>query len=429
VAGPIADFSHQAWVAVGDTVRFDGTVSTSSDNITAYRWRIQGDTLKQGDSLEVERIGAKVTHQFSKPGVYPVTLTVTTDAKTACNQASITKVVRVNAPPTLAANVPQAVAVGERFLLDASQSFDPDGIVTKYEWKADGKPIGTTPKVAHVFEKPGNHQIEVTITDDSPTRTKSVTQVFNVFANAAPKPEIVLPSPIYENERIALVPRPLQDADGDTLRFSWLIDGKLYKDELVQFSAGRHLIQLNADDQRNLLNSRDSLLKEVQVLPPPPFPTSLPKHIVQGTTIDLRKVFEQHKIGFVSSSFIAPTFQATVLGKQELKLGWQPRNEILKTEVYPLTVWESLKFLEQPAPLRLIWNPANPTTILTAPSVNRPDEWKVIYKWTKGRQVLGFGKTLEVPLRKGENVFTVEASEEGVEGSKAITTTVVVITQ
>jgi hypothetical protein len=43
--------------------------------------------------------------------------------------------------------------------------------------------------------------------------------------------------------------------------------------------------------------------------------------------------------------------------------------------------------------------------------------------------VLGFGKTLEVPLRKGENVFTVEASEEGVEGSKAITTTVVVITQ
>jgi FOG: PKD repeat len=220
VAGPIADFSHQAWVAVGDTVRFDGTVSTSSDNITAYRWRIQGDTLKQGDSLEVERIGAKVTHQFSKPGVYPVTLTVTTDAKTACNQASATKFVRVNAPPTLAANVPQAVAVGERFLLDASQSFDPDGIVTKYEWKADGKPIGTTPKVAHVFEKPGNHQIEVTITDDSPTRTKSVTQVFNVFANAAPKPEIVLPSPIYDNERIALVPRPLQDADGDTLRFS-----------------------------------------------------------------------------------------------------------------------------------------------------------------------------------------------------------------
>jgi hypothetical protein len=129
---------------------------------------------------------------------------------------------------------------------------DPDGIIVKYEWKADGKPIGTTPKVAHVFEKPGNHQIEVTITDDSPTRTKSVTQVFNVFANAAPKPEIVLPSPIYENERIALVPKPLQDADGDTLRFSWLIDGKPYKDEFVQFPAGRHLIQLNADDQRNL---------------------------------------------------------------------------------------------------------------------------------------------------------------------------------
>jgi hypothetical protein len=43
--------------------------------------------------------------------------------------------------------------------------------------------------------------------------------------------------------------------------------------------------------------------------------------------------------------------------------------------------------------------------------------------------VLGFGKTLEVPLRKGENVFTVEASEEGVEGSKAITTEITVTTE
>ncbi|RFM25170.1 MAG: hypothetical protein D0433_01925, partial [Candidatus Thermochlorobacter aerophilum] len=219
------------------------------------------------------------------------------------------------------------------------------------------------------------------------------------------------------------------DADGDTLRFSWFIDGKPYSDEFVQFSAGRHLVQLNADDQRNLANSRDSLLMEIQVLPPPPFPTTLPKHIIQGAVIDLRKAFEQDKIGFVSSSFIAPTFQANAMGTQELKLGWQPRQEILKVETYSLSVLEPLKFLEQPTPVKLIWNPANPTTILTAPKVNRPDEWKVIYKWTKGKQVLGFGKTLEVPLRKGENVFTVEASEEGVEGSKAITTTVVVITQ
>jgi hypothetical protein len=254
-------------------------------------------------------------------------------------------------------------------------------------------------------------------------------QLFNVLANSAPKPEIVLPSPIYENERLALVRKPLQDADGDTLRFSWLIDGKPYSDAFVQFSAGRHLIQLNADDQRNLANSRDSLLMEIQVLPPPPFPTVLPKHIVQGAKIDLRKAFEQDKIGFVSSDFISPTFQATALGKQELKLGWQPRNEILKIETYSLTVWESLKFLEQSAPLKLIWNPANPTTMLTAPKVNRPDEWKVIYKWTKGKQVLGFGKTLEVPLRKGENVFTVEASEEGVEGSTAITTEITVTTE
>jgi PKD repeat protein len=429
VDGPIANFNYQNWVAVGDTVLFDASLSSASDNIISYTWQIGGDTLKQGDSLSLTRSGVRTSHIFTKPGVYPVTLSITTDSKVACNSASITKFVRVNVPPVLVASVPKTVAVSERFLLDASQSTDPDGIITKYEWQADGKLIGTTPKVAHLFDTHGNHRIDITITDDSPTRTNSATQAFNVFANAAPKPEIVLPSPIYENELIKLVPKPYQDADGDTLRFTWLIDQKPYTADSVRFLAGRHVIQLNADDQRNLFNSRDSVIVEIQVVPPPPFPSSLPKHIIQSASIDMQKLFETNAIGFVSNNIITPTFQATTLGKNELKLGWKPREAILKTKTYDLTVWESLKFVEQPTPITLVWNPANPTTILTAPKVNRPDSNKIIYKWTKGKALLGFGKSLEVPLRKGENVFTVEASEEGVEGSTPTSTTITVITQ
>lgn len=429
VSGPIADFTYQGWIAVGDTVVLDASVSSASDNITSYTWSIGGDTLKQGDLLSVARSGARTTHRFQKPGVYPVTLTVTTDAKTACNQASTTKFVRVNTPPSLVASVPKSVAVSERFILDASQSFDPDGIVVKYEWKADGKLIGTTPKATHLFATSGNHRVDIAITDDSPTRTNSATQAFNVFANAAPKPDFALPSPVYENESIALAPKPYQDADGDTLQFSWFINGKPYRSDSVRFLAGRHVIQLNADDKRNLVNSRDSVIKEVQVVPPPSFPSSLPKHIIQGTSIEMKKLFETNSIGFVSGNTITPSFQATTLGKSTLTLGWKPRQTILKTQDYDLTIWESLKFVEQPKPITLVWNPANPTTILTAPSVNRPDEWKVIYKWTKGKQVLGFGKTLEVPLQRGENVFTVEAHEEGVEGSTAVTTDIIVTTE
>lgn len=429
VSGPVAEFTYQGWVATGDTLLFDASVSSASDNIISYTWQIGGDTLKRGDSLSTTRSGARTTHIFRKPGIYPVTLSIMTDSKTACNSASITHFVRVNAPPVLVASVPKAVAVSERFLLDASQSTDPDGIITKYEWKADGKLIGTTPKVAHLFDTHGNHRIDITITDDSPTRTNSATQALNVFANAAPKPEIVFPSPIYENELIKLVPKPYQDADGDTLRFTWLINQKLHNADSVRFFAGRNVVQLNADDKRNLLNSRDSVVKEIQVVPPPPFPSSLPKHMIQGTLIEMQKLFETDAIGFVSANTITPTFQATTLGKQVLTLGWKPREAILKTETYDLTVWESLKFVEQPTPITLVWNPANPTTILTAPKVNRPDSNKVIYKWTKDKALLGFGKSLEVPLRKGENVFTVEASEEGVEGSTPTSTTITVITQ
>lgn len=432
VAGPIAEFRASTWVAVGDEVVLDASPSTSGDRITSYEWQIQGDTLRQGDLETLTKSGVQTSHRFSKPGLYPVTLTITTDSKTLCKTASQTKFVRVNAPPVLRALVPEAVAVGERFVLDASPSFDPDGIITRYEWRADGQPIGTTPKVAHVFSQAGLHQLELRITDDSPTRTNAAVQVFTVFANAAPKPEIVLPSPIYENERIALLPRPAQDADGDSLRFSWQIDGKPYTADSIQFSAGRHILQLVADDQRNLRNSRDSVVKEIEVVPAPPFPTSLPQHLIQGTTLDLSKDFRASAIGFVTSGSaetIVPKFQATELGKTAVRLGWQPRKDILKTETFELTVWEALKFTELPKPLVLVWNPANPTVILSAPPVNRPDERKVIYKWMQGKRVLGYGKTLEVPVRKGENLFVVEASEEGVAGSKAISTTLVVRTE
>ncbi len=429
VSGPIAEFNYQGWVAAGDTVLLDASVSSASDNIVSYSWQIEGDTLKQGDSLSIARSGARTTHIFQKPGVYPVTLSITTDSKASCKSASTTHFIRVNAPPVLVSSVPKAVAVGERFLLDASGSSDPDGIPVKYEWKADGTPIGTTPKTAHVFATSGNHRIDVSITDDSPTRTNTASRAFNVFANSAPKPEIVLPEPIYENELISLVPKPYQDADGDTLRFSWLIDGQPYSADTIRLLSGRHVIQLNADDRRSLFNSRDSVIKEIQVVPPPPFPSSLSKHIIQGTSIEMQKLFETNSIGFVSANTIMPTFQAKTLGKQTLTLGWKPREAILKTETHELTVWESLKFVEQPKPITLVWNPANPTVILSAPKVNRPDSNKVIYKWTKGKQVLGFGNRLEVPLQKGQNVFTVEASEEDVEGSTPTSMEITVITE
>lgn len=429
VAGPIAHFNYQNWIAVGDTVLLDASVSSASDQIISYSWLIAGDTLKRGDSLSITRSGVRTTHIFQKPGIYPVTLSITTDSKASCKSASTTQFIRVNAPPVLVASVPKAVAVGERFLLDASQSSDPDGIVVKYEWKANGIIIGTTPKVAHVFFSPGNHRIDLTITDDSPTRTQSITRSFTVFANGAPKPEVVLPSPVYDNELIRLTPKPHQDIDGDTIRFTWLINQKPYTADSVRFLAGRHVIQLNADDRRNLSNSRDSVVKEIQVVPPPSFPSSLPKHIIQGTSIDMQKLFETNAVGFVSANAITPTFQAITLGKQTLTLGWKPREAILKTKTYDLTVWESLKFVEQPKPITRVWNPANPTVILSAPKVNRPDSNKVINKWSKGKQVLGFGNRLEVLLRKGKNVFTVEASEEGVEGSLPISTNITVITK
>ncbi|MDW8467456.1 MAG: PKD domain-containing protein [Chloroherpetonaceae bacterium] len=79
VAGPIAEFSVPTWVATDDEVSLDASPSTSGDRIIAYEWQIHGDTLKQGELASIVKTGVKATHRFSKPGIYPITLTITTD--------------------------------------------------------------------------------------------------------------------------------------------------------------------------------------------------------------------------------------------------------------------------------------------------------------------------------------------------------------
>ena len=427
IAGPVAHFEVAPWLAIGEEFQLDASGSKAK-TISSADWRIQ-PKVKNTEGKAIHKKGIKTAHAFSKAGLYDISLSIIDGGKASCNTASTLRTIRVNTPPVLKWNVPDSVALGEQAVLDASNSYDPDGLITGYKWTLNGKQIGETPTMITSFSTAGIHKIELTITDNSPTKTRQVSAQRKVFVNTSPKPKFVLPEKIYEYELVKLLPKPQKDADGDKLDFNWRIDGLSYKQNEARFTAGRHTIQLIADDNRNLSNSRDSIFFELNVIASPDLEAEFPEHILLGEMLVAPQSWKKKNIGFVQGQKLSSKYRLEQSGKAGIKLGWAPKGNILKEKVHYLTVWESLRFTQKLKPITLTWNPANPTIILEAPKVNRPAEKKPLYRWKRGGKILGYGRTQQVRLYKGKNTFKVEAYEPDVKGSKKAAIDMVVVTK
>jgi len=121
--------SDRDTINAGESVNFDARSSTSPSPtiIDEYRWSF-GDgetkTTKQGVA----------NHVFSKAGNYDVTVEVFNDEGES-DTASL--VIFVNALPEIVLNLPDFIKTGEEGLLDASDSFDPEGGEVEVFWDFD----------------------------------------------------------------------------------------------------------------------------------------------------------------------------------------------------------------------------------------------------------------------------------------------------
>ena len=55
----------------------------------------------------------------------------------------------------------------KEFTFDASPSFDEDGNIVNYQWEIDGRPVREGNSLKHIFKELGEHQVKLTVTDDS----------------------------------------------------------------------------------------------------------------------------------------------------------------------------------------------------------------------------------------------------------------------
>ncbi len=149
---------------VGSTFSVDATESYDPDgNITKYEW----DWTNDGT---YDDTGINANHIYNIVGKYTITLRVTdNEDATSTNSTKINVIKTQNIPPVAIFHIiPLSATIDTIFEVNATESYDTDGNITKYEWDwtSDGTYDDTGMKSSHIYSISGNYKITLRVTDN-----------------------------------------------------------------------------------------------------------------------------------------------------------------------------------------------------------------------------------------------------------------------
>jgi len=129
----------------------------------------------------------RLSHTYTSPGVYPITLEVTDDdgaTGTATRNVVVSEFGANRAPVAVLSAEPASGVVPLTVSFSALASYDPDGDAVNFSWNGSGTG-GTEASFTHTFTEVGIHVVELSVKDGSLTDI--------VTANIVVQPEISLP--------------------------------------------------------------------------------------------------------------------------------------------------------------------------------------------------------------------------------------------
>ena len=423
--GPKAFFELPTWIAPGEPVILDGTGSVADGGFKSATWIIDSDNNNSTQEL----LGLTTTHIFNESGEYFVTLNLKTNTNTDCNTVSLTKSIKVNAQPIINWTLQENIASGSDLVLDAFSSSDSDGFIQQFKWYIDDEFISNNATELVKAILPGRHKVTLVVTDNSSASNNFNTIDKYFFANSSPKPSIDAPNPIFQNQEVNLRSNLSQDADGDVLSTMWKLDGEWLESPNFRIEEARtYSVLLIQDDGRDLSNSVDSTLLEINPIQTPKINPFYTKNIAVDGIITILELGLGKNWAFMNQNFFESNWRARKPGISEFTLAWIPDGQVLSTTTYQINVVEPLEFTEQATPTIIEWNPINPTTMLTAPTFNRSVS-DVSIIWKQNGVEIGRGLQISPKLIKGQNRFSVEVEDLKVSQSKPIRVNLIVTTQ
>lgn len=158
-ARPIADAGGNRDVCSGEPILFDASGSADADGgLLRFAWDF-------GDGTGSDLINPNKTYE--RPGVYPVTLMVRNESGTDYGTDFDRIAALVREGPIADAGGDRTVCSNQKVRFDGSGSSDADGAVNVFSWTFGDGGTGNGETPGHVFTRPGEFAVTLTITGDA----------------------------------------------------------------------------------------------------------------------------------------------------------------------------------------------------------------------------------------------------------------------
>jgi hypothetical protein len=175
---PEAVVTGPGTVNVSQVGTFSASGSSDPDSdVLSYLWDFDDGYTGSGPA---------VSHFWSEWGIYNITLTVDDGSESDSISQDIFRI-KVNSVPVAAIQLPDAIPVGQSFVIRANGSMDDDGDRLTYNWDFDGDMVFDSQGFTsmHTYDEEGTYEITLEVSDGFAYSTATA-EVQAKYPNEAP---------------------------------------------------------------------------------------------------------------------------------------------------------------------------------------------------------------------------------------------------
>jgi PKD repeat protein len=213
---PLAVIKGPGGGRTGENLSFSGSESRDPDgNIVSYTWNFGDGTTANG---------VNVSHSYSQPGDYHLTLTVVDNGGAIGSSGMNVHIDWAAREPLAKISGSTGGLVGTPLNFSGSDSSDPDGSIVSYTWDFGDGTTGSGVDVSHTYTAYGTYQVTLTVTDNDgltgqTTRTVTIDEIIQI--ELPPTAVMNAPGSGSVNQNLVFDASDSSDSDGTIVAYTW----------------------------------------------------------------------------------------------------------------------------------------------------------------------------------------------------------------